>query len=97
MRNVSYIFGIAGGGCVGYSLGRVLGSAVSYGTINYGILLAILGTGAGLIGIGIACEVNAKNKSKEAIVVYNNYIKQKNSKNINLGFTTNGVLLQFQF
>jgi len=97
MHNLSYVFGFAGGGCVGYSLGYILGTAVSANAPNFGVFVSTLVIGAGLIGIGIALEIDAKNKAIEAIAVYNHSKRQRNNKNLDVGFSPTGVLLRLSF
>ena len=90
-------FGIVGGGCLGFSLGYALGAAMFGNPKNKPLFFSLLGAGAVLTGIGIAFDVGANNKVKEGISIYNQFIKQRNSTNINLGFSTNGASLQLNF
>ena len=90
-------FGIVGGGCLGFSLGYALGAAMFGNPMNKPLFFSLLGAGAVLTGIGIAFDVGANNKVKEGISIYNQFIKQRNSTNINLGFSTNGASLQLNF
>jgi hypothetical protein len=97
LRNAGYVFATAGGGCVGYSLGYVLGTVMVGNTINQPLFFSMLGAGAVFIGIGIGFEVGANNKAKEGITVFNNAIKQSNNANLGLGFSPNGVNLRLNF
>jgi len=97
MRVGSYIFGIAGGGCLGYSLGYVLGAAMFGNTINKPVFFSLLGVGAVFIGVGIGFEVGANNKAKEGVTIFNNSIKQSSNTNLDLGFSPAGVMLRLNF
>jgi len=97
MRNAGYVFAVAGGGCVGYSLGYALGLAMFGNTMNKPLFFSMLGTGAVLIGIGIGIEVGANNKAKEGITVFNNAIKKSMNTSIDLGFSPGGVMLKIGF
>jgi len=97
MRNAGYIFAVAGGGCVGYSLGYALGLAMFGNTMNQPLFFSMLGAGAVFIGIGIGFEVGANNKAKEGITVFNNAIKQSKNTSIDLGFSPVGVMLRLGF
>ena len=87
MQVGAYIFGCLGGGCMGYSLGYALETAMRGNTLNKTLFFSMLGAGAVFVGIGIGFEVGANNKAKEGIVVFNNAIRQKNSANLDLGFS----------
>ena len=97
VRNVGYVFAIAGGGCVGYSLGYALGNAMFGNTMNKGLFFSTLGAGVALIGIGIGFEVSANNKAKAGIDLFNNAIKQSSNTNLDLGFSSGGVMLRMNF
>jgi len=98
MRYTGYIFAIAGGGCLGYSLGYALGTAMLGNTLNKSLFFSMLGTGVVLIGVwSIGFEVGANNKVREGIAVYNNGIRQKNNANLDLGFSSGGVMLRLSF
>ena len=97
MRNAGYVFAVAGGGCVGYSLGYALGLAMFGNTMNQPLFFSMLGAGAIFIGVGIGFEVGANNKAKEGITVFNNAIKQSKNTSIDLGFSPKGVMLRLEF
>ena len=97
MRNVGYVFAATGGGCVGYSLGYALGLALFGNTMNKPLFFSVLGAGAVLIGVGVGFEVGANNKAKEAIGIFNNTIRQNNKTNLDLGFSSGGVMLRLNF
>jgi len=97
MRVGSYIFAIAGGGCLGYSLGYALGAAMFGNTINRPVFFSLLGVGAVFIGVGIGFEVGANNKAREGVAIFNNDIKQKHNANFDLGFSPGGVMLRLNF
>jgi len=104
LRNASTVFGFAGGGCLGFALGYALARSLSYNSItmyynpiNRPLFFSFLGAGVGLIGIGIGFEIVAKSNLKEAIDVYNHDIKQKNSANLDLGLTSNGMMMKLNF
>ena len=97
MRVASYIFGFAGGLSLGFSLGHALGSLMVGNPINETLFYPMLGGGAALIGIGFGLEVGANKKTKKAIAVYNNSIKQKNTQTLDLGISANGIMLKLNF
>jgi hypothetical protein len=97
IRGSAQIFGIVGGGCIGFSLGYLLANAVTGKAINKPVLFISLGAGAVFSGIGIGCDVRANNKTKEAIDVYNQHIKQKNKTNLDLGLSANGAMIRLNF
>jgi hypothetical protein len=59
----AYIFGIIGGAMVGWELGN----AISGRDVNG----AVIGAGAGLVGLSIVFGINSDRKSKKAISLYN--------------------------
>jgi hypothetical protein len=97
MKNMSYFFSIVGGGCIGFSLGHLIGTAISNRSVNQTLFFSTLGTGVALLGVGIGFEVGASNKAREGIDVYNKSIKQKNNTNLNLGFSPNGMVVKLNF
>ena len=97
LRVGSYIFAIAGGGCLGYSFGYILSTTMFDNTINNPLFFSMLGVGAVFVGVGIGFEVGANNKAREGVAVFNNAIKQKNNANLDLGFSPGGVMLRLNF
>lgn len=59
----AYIFGIIGGAMVGWELGN----AISGKDVNG----AVIGAGAGLVGVSIVFGINSDRKSKKAISLFN--------------------------
>jgi len=96
MQVASYIFGCAGGFSLGFSIGHALGSLANR-NFNSRLFYSTLIAGLGSISIGIAFEIASHNKAKQGIAIYNNAIKQKNSTNLDLGFSPNGLLLKLNF
>jgi len=76
-RIASYGFGIAGGFCLGWLLGDIIGCAVTKKNIKERTIVPLLAGGAGLIAIGYCFELGARNNAKEGVKLYNNSIKQK--------------------
>ena len=97
MNATAYIFGLAAGGCIGGALGYALGSFINGNRINAKIFFPFLGAGICFTAIGITFDVSANDYIRKGINVYNNSIKQKHSRNLDLGFYTNGVLLRLNF
>jgi phosphoribosylformylglycinamidine (FGAM) synthase-like amidotransferase family enzyme len=97
MRIGSYIFGIPGGFVFGFALGHGLGRTMLGNPINKTLFYSMLGAGAALIGVGIGFEIGAKSNVKKGVAVFNNVIRQKNSANLDLGFSSNGIFLKFNF
>jgi hypothetical protein len=96
-RAGAQIFGVIGGGCLGFALGEVIVAAIFGKTINKPLFLSMAGAGSVLLGIGIACDVESNKKTKEGIDAYNNSLKQKNNTNLNLGFSPNRVNIRLNF
>jgi len=97
MRNISYVFATAGSGCLGFSLGYLIGIAISNNKVNQPLFFSALGAGVAFIGVSIGLEFGAVNKTKEAIDIFNNAIKQKINANLDLGFSPGGVMLRLNF
>ena len=99
MRTASYIFGGVGGFCLGFSLGYLIISEINKLGVErkISIVLGGAGVGIGLIAISIGFEAGASKKAREGVAIYNNSIKQKNSTNIDLGFSTNGMMFRLNF
>ena len=97
LRNASYVFAIFGGGCIGYSLGYLVSRTWASNPFHPGIFISTLGVGAAFIGAGISCKVGAKKKAVEGIAVYNNAIRQSNSKSLDLGFSPSCIMLKLSF
>ena len=97
MRTGAYIFAVAGGGFLGYSLGYALGRAISGNPINKPVFFSMLGAGAVFTGIGIAFDVGANNKAKAGVELFNQSKKQMNNTNLDVGFSPNGVNLRLNF
>ena len=95
-RVASYCFAITGGICIGYSLGCVIAGGWVGAKLSTVVVASLLGTGAGLVAIGICFEVDAKNKAKKAVAIYNNSKKQNNTT-LNLGLCTNGMVVKLNF
>jgi hypothetical protein len=97
MRVTSYIVGIPGGFVFGYALGYALGCVMTGKKLNGILFYPMLGTGAFFIAMGIGFEIGANNKAREGVAVFNNTIKQKNSTNVDLSFSPNGMSLKLNF
>jgi hypothetical protein len=97
MRIASYIVGIPGSFAFGFSLGYALGALIVGNTFNKNIVYPILGAGIALTSIGIGLEIGANTKAKQGVAIYNNAIKQKNNAHLNLGISTDGILLRLNF
>jgi len=89
--------GVVGGGCVVGSLGYALGAAIVGNPINMKMFLPILSVGAGLVICSITFGVLANNNLKKGVELFNNSIKEKNSTNLDLGFSPGGVMLRLNF
>jgi hypothetical protein len=94
-RVTGYCFAFAGGACIGYSLGYLLGRGLGGSIINPEEFMPLLGAGLGLVAVGICFEIGANSKAKKAIAVYNNSKKQNTT--LNLGLCTNGMMVRFNF
>jgi hypothetical protein len=91
------ICGTIGGGCLGFALGEVIVTSILGKAINKPLFLSMAGAGGVLLGIGIACGVEANKKAKEGINVYNQSIKQKTNAHLNVSFYPNGMVLKMNF
>jgi len=94
---LSVSFSSLGGFMIGFSAGYAIGCAIQENLVDMKIFLPILGTGVGFSGIGIGFEVGANNKVKKGVAIFNHSIKQKSNTNINLGISTNGMLIKMNF
>ena len=85
------IFGIAGGGLIGWPLG----SAISGGEPNW--LLA--GIGAGLVLVSIPFSVSYAKHANEAVNIYNEGLNTSNFKRVNfdLGISASGIGISIGF
>jgi len=97
LRIVGYCFGLASGCSFGYSLGYAIGKSFNFEKMNMEIFLPFLGAGVVLTCISIGFDLGAKNKVKKGVAIFNHSIKQKNNTNINLGISTNGMLIKMNF
>jgi len=95
-RVACYCFAFTGGACIGYALGSIIGGGLVGGNPNTKIILPLIGVGVGLVAVGIVFEIDANNKAKEAIDVYNKSKKQNNAS-INLGLSANGMVVRLSF
>ena len=93
----SICFNAAGGFLLGYSAGYAIRCAVKKNQVNMKKFIPILGAGVGVIGIGIGFELWSNNKTNKGVLILNNAVKQKNSTNVNLGFSPNGMALKLNF
>lgn len=60
---LAYVFGIIGGAMVGYELGSALSGKDTNG--------AVIGIGAGMVGLSIVFGINSDKKAKRAVSTYN--------------------------
>ena len=90
-------FGAVGGGCVGYSLGYLLGCSMVGQPVELKKFLPFLVAGAGGVVCSIAFDAGSKDKVRQGVEIYNNSIKQKNNANLDVGFSPNGLMLQLNF
>jgi hypothetical protein len=97
LRAGSYIFGFIGGGAAGFALGYTLAASITGRTTEWKILGPVLGAGIAFIAVGVAFEINANKKAREAIAVYNNAIKQKQTSSVDLGFSPTGIGIRLNF
>jgi len=97
---------VSGALCLGFAIGYALVDSFTpkpkdkYGQErdrNTEIYAPLCVTGVMFIGIGICFEVGANKKTKKAIAVYNNSIKQKNTQALDLGISANGIMLKLNF
>ena len=95
-RHASYLFAIPGSVCVGYVIGYVIAKSASHQPILSTKITTPLIVGASALIIGVAFEVVANDKARQAIYVYNNS-KRQNNTTLNLGLCTNGMMIRFNF
>lgn len=91
-NTIASVFGGAGGFLLGYPLGTALGG----GEPNW----TMAALGAGLIIIAIPISLNANERAKNAVEVYNSSLTSSSSKvktDIKIAFTGNGIGLTVKF
>jgi len=86
------------GGClVGYVLGDAIAKSKRNIDIEGKISIPLLVGGVGFL-IGSYCfETSAKKNAKECVDIYNNYVKNKKSANIELGVSPSGINIKLNF
>jgi hypothetical protein len=97
LETAGVFFGIIGGGALGFSLGYALGSYLTGNSIEKSVILPVLGAGAVLTICSITMEVISYDNLRRGVDIYNKSIKQKNSTNLDLGFSPGGVMLKLNF
>ncbi|MCL2311988.1 MAG: hypothetical protein FWC41_05810 [Firmicutes bacterium] len=96
LRIASICFYITGGISFGFSLGYFIIGAI-FDNIKTSILIPSLGAGVGLLIGGGICGLFANTKILKGVKVFNNSIRQNNNASLDLGFSSNGVMLRLSF
>ena len=97
MRISGYVWEGVGGFILGSSLGYALGCAMVDKFFSKPLFFGLLGAGTVVMSTGIGLEICAIKKAKKSVDIYNNSIKQKNNANLDLGISTQGMMLRLNF
>jgi len=96
LRMVKNALYIVGGTSIGFSIVYFIPGAVITG-IKTDIFIPFLCTGVGLLVAGGICQLYLNVKVLKGVTAFNNEIKQKNNKNLDLGFSSNGIIFRLNF
>ena len=97
LRVAGGFLGGIGGFVVGFTAGHTIVRTTKNVPVKWAVVLPFLAIGSAFIICSISFEVLAKQRVDIGVRVFNNSIKQKNSANLNLGISTNGMIVRLNF